>query len=180
MPPKQMPPKQMPPKQVPPKQVPPKQMPPVPKGRPEAAAVIWDWQATEPPPGSSTAGLRLRGTIQATVGAGAGVVFLSLDARILAAVALTIAAGLLASALISPGGLYSAIDRAFRALGHQVGRALSWLLLPAVFYLVFWPFGRLFRRGKRDTMKRSFDPEAESYWSPHRTVSPPESYRRQF
>ncbi len=151
------------------------------RGRSEAAAEIWDWQATGQPEASTATGRpRLRGTIQAAVGAGAGVVFLLLASPMLATVAFTVAASLLASALISPDGLYAAIDRAFHALGHQIGRALSWLLLPSIFYLVFWPFGRLFRRGKRDTMKRSFDADAESYWQPHRGISPSKSYPRQF
>ncbi len=106
--------------------------------------------------------------------------FFLVGARILSAVVLTVTASLLLCALLSPTGIYAAIDRAFQALGRWVGRALSWILLPAIFYLFFFPFGRLFRRGKRDTMKRSFDAEADSYWQPHRGVSASKSYPRQF
>ena len=151
------------------------------RGRPEAAAKIWNWRGTDRPESQSSVGrIRLRGALQAAAGAGAGVVFFLLGARVLAAVVWTIAAGLLLSALLSPRGLYAAIDRAFRALGRGVGRALSWLLLPAIFYLVFFPFGRLFRRGRRDRMKRAFDPEADTYWLPHPTIPAAKSYPRQF
>ncbi len=151
------------------------------RGRPEAAAAIWDWRAVDRPEPSRSAGrLRSRGAIQAAAGFGAGAVFLLLQVRALAAVAFTIAGLVLLSALLSPTGLYRAIDRAFHALGRGIGRALTWLLLPALFYLVFFPFGALFRRGRRDTMTRFFETDRDTYWSPHRAPSDPDSYKRQF
>ncbi len=151
------------------------------RGRPEAAAVIWDWQTPVRPEGSGSAGhSRLRGTLQAAVGVGVGTVFLVLGLGLLAAVVFTVAGLLLSSALLSPNGLYAAIDRAFRVLGRWVGQTLSWILLPAIFYLVFFPFGRFFRRGENDRMKRFFETEAATYWQPHRTIPASRSYRRQF
>jgi hypothetical protein len=32
------------------------------------------------------------------------------------------------------------------------------------FYLIFLPFGLLFRRGRRDSMRRYFEADQESYW----------------
>jgi hypothetical protein len=68
-------------------------------------------------------------------------------------------------ALVSPLGLYAAIERSFAALGRWTGRALTWLLLPIAFYAFFVPFRALFRRGRRDSMRRYFDAESPSYWS---------------
>ena len=149
-------------------------------GRPEAAAAIWDWRPAPPAASSSAGGQRLRGAIQAVVGFGAGTVFLLVQIHSLAAVAFTIAGIVLASALFSPTGLYAAIDRAFQALGRWIGRILSWILLPALFYLVFFPFGALFRRGRKDTMKRFFETGSDTYWSPRRAKSDPASYQRPF
>lgn len=92
----------------------------------------------------------------------------------------SIASVVFLSALLSPTGVYGAIDRAFHALGRWIGHGLTWLLLPPLFYLVFFPFGALFRRGKKDTMNRFFEAERESYWSPHRGQADPASYERQF
>ncbi len=149
-------------------------------GRPEAAAAIWSWQAPEQPKRPKAARLRWRGAIQAGAGFVAGSIFWSLQALALATVALTVASIVLLSALLSPTGLYSAIDRAFHGLGQWIGRGLTWLLLPALFYLVFTPFGMLFRRGKKDTMKRFFESGSETYWSPHRGKPDPSTYERQF
>ncbi len=151
------------------------------KGRPEAAAVIWDWQGSTRPEGSGPVGrARLRGVLQALMAAGVGVLLLVLGVRLLATVVLALASLLLVSALVSPAGIYAAIERAFRALGRLVGQALSWILLPLIFYGVFLPFGLLFRRGRRDRMKRLFEDGAASYWQPHRTIPASKSYRRQF
>lgn len=153
----------------------------VPKGRPEAAAAIWDWHGLARPEATTSAGRpRLRGTLQALAGAGFGAVSLVLGAHVLAAVVFTLASLLFLSALLSPAGLYAAIERAFRALGRWIGQALSWILLPAIFYGVFLPFGLLFRRGRRDRMKRFLEDRATSYWQPHRTIPASKSYRRQF
>ena len=62
-----------------------------------------------------------------------------------------------------------------------VGRFLTWILLSWIFYGFFLPFGALFRRGRRDSMKRFYEPEALSYWS---SCEPREAgldfYKRQY
>jgi hypothetical protein len=77
----------------------------------------------------------------------------------------TIACAIGLAALASPLGVFAAIERAFAALGRWVGGALAWLILPLIFYLFFTPFSLLFRRGRRDSMKRHLDAEAVSYWT---------------
>ena len=67
-------------------------------------------------------------------------------------------------ALASPLGIYRRLDNLTRAIGRGVGTFLSWVLLAPVFYLFFTPFGLLFRRGRRDTLARRFDPRTTTYW----------------
>ncbi len=71
---------------------------------------------------------------------------------------------LLLSLLLSPTGLYAALQRLFAATGRAAGRITTWLVMVPLFYLFFLPFGRLLRRGRRDRLKRSFDRAAGSYW----------------
>jgi hypothetical protein len=133
-------------------------------GRPEAAAAIWTWQS-EAAPRPSAAPIRRRGALQAAVGlAVAGGLFWAGRAS-WAAVVAAIATGIGLAALASPLALYAAIERGFAALGRGVGHSLTWLLLPAIFYGFFAPFSLLFRRGRRDALRRRFAPDAASYWS---------------
>ena len=136
-------------------------------GRPEAAAAIWSWQEEIAPRVEELpAKARLRGTLRALVAGVIGALLLLLWSRTVGAVVLGIAGVILASALFSPLGLYSTLERFFAALGRATGRALAWVLLPPIFYFFFLPFGRLLRRGQRDRMKRFYERETPSYWEP--------------
>jgi len=96
-------------------------------------------------------------------------------------VILTIASIILLAALISPTGLFAGIERGFDALGHAASRLVTLVLLSAIFYSFFLPFGLLFRRGRRDSMKRFYEPEAHTYWSPReRERESVEALRRKF
>ncbi|RIL06458.1 MAG: hypothetical protein DCC71_06525 [Proteobacteria bacterium] len=129
---------------------------------------MWTWQSldaaaepVQPPAGR----VRLRGALQAGAGGAVAALLFAAGLRAPAFVVGGVASALLLAALLSPFGVFASIERAFAALGRWVGLALTWLLLPAIFYLFFVPFSRLFRRGRRDAMKRYFDPGAESYWT---------------
>lgn len=139
-------------------------------GRPEAAAAIWDQGQDAGATGSETGHdanrVRRRGALQALVGLGVAGAFYAFGYATLAVVVASIASFIGLSALISPLGLFAAIERGFAALGVWVGRGLTWLILPVIFYLVFTPFHLLFRRGRRDAMKRFYEPAAATYWSP--------------
>ena len=136
-------------------------------GRAEAAAAIWDWRSEHSQtPAAQASRPRLRGTLQALVGAGIGALIFALLSRIAGTVVMSVAVVILLSALLSPAGLYAGIERLFAALGRRVGTALTWIVLPLLFYLVFLPFGMIFRSGRRDPMKRFYEADAESYWSP--------------
>ncbi len=136
-------------------------------GRPEAAAIVWNWREPGPttaaPP--EAARLRLRGALQGMIGLGVGALVLGFVSRPLGLFIVGVASLILLAALLSPTGLFAAIDRGMLALGRGVGQAISWLTLPLVFYLFFVPFGLSFRRGRRDSMKRFYEPSASSYWS---------------
>jgi hypothetical protein len=84
-----------------------------------------------------------------------------------AAVPFTLSAVFLATSLVSPEGLYAALIRLFHVLGEATAKAFTWLLLGSVYYGFFTPFGLLFRRGRRDRLRRSLEPGAPSYWEPH-------------
>jgi hypothetical protein len=134
-------------------------------GRPEAAAAIWSWQPAGPSPRPATGPIRLRGVLQAAVGLAVAGAFAWFGYRTPALVVGAIASFVALAALASPLGLFAAIERVIAALGVRIGQALTWILLPAIFYAFFVPFGRLFRRGRRDAMRRFFDREAPSYWT---------------
>ena len=157
------------------------QVPRIPAGRPEAAEVIWRWReqgvsaSREQSPGRA----RIRGSVQALVGGGAATAIYLFWSQMIGTVVFCIAAVILFSALVSPKGLYRALEGLFAALGNFTGRALTWLMLVPLFYLFFLPFGLLLRRGSRDRMKRYFEPDRASYWEPHKAFSAAD-HERQF
>jgi len=134
-------------------------------GRPEAAAVIWTWRPAAPAPRPAAGPIRLRGLLQAAVGLAVAGGLAWLGQRAPALVVASVAGAIALAALLSPLGLFAAIEHAFTVLGGWIGKALTWMLLPVVFYVFFVPFGLLFRRGHRDSMQRFLDPEATSYWT---------------
>jgi hypothetical protein len=105
--------------------------------------------------------------LQAAVAALLGGAILFFWSRAIGTVVLAVASIVGLSALVSPLGLYAAIERLFLALGRATGRVLTWVLLVPVFYGFFAPFGSLLRRGRRDRLKRRLEPDAASYWEPH-------------
>jgi len=136
-------------------------------GRPEAASLAWNWRGNEDlaKPAEDRGNPRLRGTLQGLVGLSIGATVFTFLSQTVGNVICAIAGVITLSALLSPRGLYFAIERVFAALGRLVGRGLTWLLMPAIFYLFFLPFSLLFRRGRRDSMTRFLDPDVTSYWS---------------
>jgi len=138
-------------------------------GRADAAAAIWDWRAqaadkraahAADPARARRRGL-LRGGILAVVAIG---LFLFWS-RVLGSVALTVSALVIVSALVSPTGIYAALERGLDVLTRNTGLALTWVFMSIIFFAVVTPFGFLFRRGKRDPMQRFYEPAAATYWS---------------
>ena len=135
-------------------------------GGAEAALAIWNWRDPQPhgPPPAPVSRVRVRGSLQAAivVAIAAGLRWFGFHTG--AWLVLGAAAIVLLAALASPRGLYAVLDGMAQAIGRRIGRALTWLLLVPLFYLFFLPFGLLFRRGRRDRLKRFFDGEAPTYW----------------
>ncbi|MEO2167488.1 MAG: hypothetical protein ABGY42_05090 [bacterium] len=137
-------------------------------GRPEAAALIWQWQAkAEAAESPSWRRARIRGAFQASAGAIAGSIMLWFGLTLMARGVFTLATILLLSSLLSPGGAYAFLERLFAAIAGRMGDGLMWLLMVPTYYLFFMPFGQLFRRGRNDRLKRFLQPDADTYWEPH-------------
>jgi hypothetical protein len=147
--------------------------------RPAASAVIWPWREGASQAAVSPSRVRRRALLQALAGAAFGSVCFLFWSRSVAYFAFAMAALVLVSALVSPSGLHAGMQRLFETTGRVLGRAMTWLLMAPLFYLFFLPFGMILRRGKRDRLRRYFDPEAESYWESHTSV-PTSSWERQY
>ena len=132
----------------------------------EASSAVWNWRAgPERVTASERVSPRLRGALQALAGAVVGTGVFFFVSTTVAYFIWSVAGVILLSALFSPSGLYALIDGTFLSLGQLLGRAMAWILLPIVFYSFFVPFGLLLRRGSRDSMKRFYEPDADTYWT---------------
>ena len=66
-------------------------------------------------------------------------------------------------------------------LACPIGFVVSHVLLAVVYYLVLTPIGLLTRLFGHDSMKKGFDPDAESYWIERSAeAADPKRYFRQF
>jgi hypothetical protein len=154
--------------------------------RPAPSAVVWPWR--ERPARDEARHLaairsaRRRGLIQGVVGlAVATLVAFVFSKPLLALFIGSIGSIVGLSALFSPLGIYGWITRAVERLGYGIGTALTWLLMPLIFYFLFLPVGLYLRARKRLGITRSADPKLPTYWiSTAERKSTRESYDRQF
>lgn len=150
----------------------------------EAAGAEAAWprnSSKAPDPREAAKKLRRRGLVQTAIGLAIGALVWFFWHRSLAPVIWTLASLNGLAAVFSPTGVYAAISRGLEALGRGIGRVLTVLLLTPVYWLFFAPFGFLFRRGKRDSLARWSDPEAETYWIRRDLEEPSlERYERQY
>ena len=135
-------------------------------GREEAAALIWPAIQNQPP--EDRAGkVRRSAGVRWVFGLGvAALAYFVFERPILAAVIASISSLVFVLAIVSPLGGHAVVDGLFARLAKLVGAVLSYVLLAPVFYLFITPFGLLARRGRRDTLKRQFDAQSDSYWQP--------------
>jgi hypothetical protein len=63
---------------------------------------------------------------------------------------------------------------------YPIGFVVSYLVMVAIYYVVITPIGLVMRLAGRDILNRSFDADAESYWSAHDGSGDQERYFRQF
>lgn len=138
-------------------------------GRAEAAAAIWDWRALRAAKTGNAGALesqaRTRGLLRGALVAVVGALVFVFWSRVAGSIALAFSGIVLTSALVSPTGLYAALERALESATRGLGLGLTWVFMSIIFYGVVTPFGLLFRRGSRDPMRRFYEPSAASYWS---------------
>lgn len=65
-------------------------------------------------------------------------------------------------------------------VSYPIGLVLSYVVLGALFYGLISPLGLFFRLVGRDSLKRDFETQSESYWQPARPQRSREHYFRQF
>lgn len=66
------------------------------------------------------------------------------------------------------------------AITLPIGLVVSMVLMAAVYFGLVTPLGLIFRLIGRDALCRKFDPEAPTYWLPHRQTKKVERYFQQF
>ncbi len=67
------------------------------------------------------------------------------------------------AAFFAPAALRP-IHRVWMPAARGLARAITWLLLTIVFYLVFTPYGMIMRATGRDSLSRKVKPGTTSYW----------------
>ena len=65
--------------------------------------------------------------------------------------------------LIWPAALYP-LHRVWMPFAKGLARVLTWILLAAVFWLVFTPYGIVMRALGKDPLERRIDRQRASYW----------------
>ncbi len=63
---------------------------------------------------------------------------------------------------------------------YPLGAAVSYVMMAVIFYLIITPIGIVFKLIGRDSMTRSFDPAATTYWIKRRPPASVKRYLRQF
>ncbi len=63
---------------------------------------------------------------------------------------------------------------------YPIGYVLSHVLMALLFFGLFTPVGLVFRLIGRDSLHRRFEPDASTYWMPHRPPDTMKRYFRQF
>ncbi len=150
------------------------------QGSPDASAVIWNWQSPETKPAVGSGARRTKGVLQGVVGLVVGTLLYFFVSEHMGMLAWSVSSFILISAALSPDGAYAAIERVLDWLVDTVGTVVTWLVMVPIFYLIFLPFGMLFRRGQNDAMKRYYDDGAKTYWVTRASTNTPEDRERLF
>lgn len=151
---------------------------------------VWPaWRPAAPPEAAALAAsrerrrLRVQGAVRAAVGLLAAAL-LALWKPVFAVVVAAIALVLLLVALAAPGA-YARIAAGLERFGHWVGTALTWLLMPLLFVLLFLPVGLALRAAGKLRVTFGPEPGRASYWETPEAGQRwggggAASYRRQF
>ena len=155
------------------------------QSRAEASSVAWSWRDRAAGEAAvrvrEAAANRRKGLIGGAIGlAIAALIYFVFDRPVAAVVVAAIAVLIALLALASPLGLYKGLTRVLDRFAHIVGSALTWVLMPILFYLVFLPIGFLLRARGKLAIAKSADPRMPTYWKSTERERTPESYRKQF
>lgn len=143
--------------------------------------MVWTWRVPRADARvSEAAAARRAGLLRAAVGLVVGAVVWAIWRTSFGAVivGVSVVVGLLA--LLSPLGAYRVLDRAIAWLGRTIGSAVTWGLMPIVYFLLFLPVGLLLRARGRLRLQGGPDKALASYWIATDRRPPAESYERQF
>ncbi|HXU33520.1 MAG TPA: hypothetical protein VN851_23370 [Thermoanaerobaculia bacterium] len=150
------------------------------------SAVVWQWRRDPAAEARAHAGAaraaRVRGAIQGAVGlVVALLVAFVLHKTRFATVIASIAALVTLLALVSPLGAFKWLTGLVEKLGRVIGLAVTWILMPVIFFLFFLPVGLFLRARGKTGITRGADPKLSTYWiSTEAHPSGPETYERQF
>jgi hypothetical protein len=151
------------------------------------SAIVWDWRAgtgEESRRAREASAIRRRGLIGGAVGLTvAALVFFLWKKPVPAAVIAAVALLLSLPSLLAPLTAGRAVSRALDRFAHLVGTGVTWVLMTALYYLLFLPAGLFLRTRGKLAITRGPDPRQASYWTAveeRERTRTPESYRRQF
>jgi hypothetical protein len=99
-------------------------------------------------------------------------------ARITGAALIVLAVACGALAIVAPRSLRW-LSVALTLLVLPIGMVVSFVIVAALFYLLFTPVALFFRLIGRDLMHRRFEPSAETYWTRRKPVTDVKRYLRQ-
>ncbi|MCH2126817.1 MAG: SxtJ family membrane protein [Pirellulaceae bacterium] len=124
--------------------------------------------------------LRMFGWLLLPFGALVGLIVFwqSANATLASGIAGVIAATGLVGLVLRPFLLW--VYRIWLMVTYPIGWVMSHLMVAIVFYLLISPIGIVMRFAGRDELRRSFDDECESYWTPREEPEDNERYFRQF
>jgi hypothetical protein len=83
-------------------------------------------------------------------------------------------------AIFASRSLGAAIYRTWMFAALPIGWTISHGILGIVFFLVLTPIGLIMRAMGKDSMGKSFDPKAATYWIPHAKAESSKRYFQQF
>jgi hypothetical protein len=124
---------------------------------------------------------RVKGAVQGIAGALVGALVYRFWSHAIGTVALAGSSIVFLAAVLSPGHAFVFIEKLLARLAWVVGSLLTWILLTAVYLLIFTPIALARRLRGRDPMARAFLPGAPSYWQDHAPTPPGlDRYKTQF
>ena len=152
----------------------------------QASSIAWNWRdraaRADAARAREAASNRTKGLIGGAVGlAVAALLYFVFHKGTAAGVVAAIAVVITLTALASPLGAYKTLSRWLDIFAHAVGSVVTWVLMTALFYLVFLPAGLFLRR--KLAVTKGADRRLPTYWiatEERERARTPESYRKQF